>query len=200
MGLNRYTWIHQQELPSRGYTCGYCNRPLASAKGWQGKWEQNGSSPAFVYLCHHCTSPTFIDHQGRQWPGVIFGNGVSDIPEKTVSDLYDEARQATGAGAYTAAVLCCRKLLMHIAVAKGAPTGKTFAAYVDYLSVNHYISPDAKEWVDHIRSKGNEANHEIVIVGSDDAQELLSFCEMLLKTIFEFPAAIRKKLAAPKKP
>lgn len=197
--MNRYNWSNQQDLPSRGYTCGYCNRPLASAKGWHGAFEQNGQLRAFVFICHHCTSPTYIDHEGSQWPGVVFGNSVNDIPEKSVADLYDEARKATGAGAYTGAVLCCRKLLMHIAVAKGAATGQTFAAYVDYLSANHHISPDAKEWVDHIRTKGNEANHEIVIVGADDAKDLLSFCEMLLKTIFEFPAVIRKKLS-PAKP
>ena len=33
-------------------------------------------------------------------------------------------------------------------------------------------------------------------MGAEDAEELLSFCEMLLKTIFEFPAAIKKKQSA----
>ncbi len=196
--MNRYNWNRPEDLPSRNYKCGYCNQPLASAKGWHGAAEHNGALRAFVYLCHACTNPTFIDHEGQQWPGVVFGNIVSDIPEQTVALLYEEARRATGAGAFTAAVLCCRKLLMHIAVAKGAPVGQTFASYVDYLSANHHISPDAKDWVDHIRSKGNEATHEIVIVSRDDAQDLLAFCEMLLKTIFEFPAVIRRKLAAKK--
>jgi len=48
-------------------------------------------------------------------------------------------------------------------------------------------------WVDHIRKKGNEANHEIIIVEKDDATELLSFVEMLLKVIYEFPARMIKK-------
>ena len=134
--MNRYNWNSPQNIPSRGYTCGYCNRSLASEKGWHGVWEANAQSRAYVFICHHCTGPTFIDHTGGQWPGVIFGNVVSEIPEKTVSDLYDEARRATGCGANTAAVLCCRKLLMHIAVAKGANAGQSFASYVDYLSAN----------------------------------------------------------------
>lgn len=198
--MHPYDWNHLQDIPSRGYTCGYCNKPLASAKGWFAAHQHQNQYRAYVYVCHHCTGPTFIDHEGNQWPGVVFGNVVNDIPEKTVADLYEEARKATGAGANTAAVLCCRKLLMHIAVAKGAPAGQTFASYVDHLSANHYISPDAKDWVDHIRTKGNEANHEIVIMTSDDARDLLAFCEMLLKTIFEFPASIRKKLAKAKAP
>jgi hypothetical protein len=198
--MHRYKWTNLQDLPSRSFICGYCNHPLASARGWIGQWETNSGGLAYVFICHHCTSPTFIDHEGHQWPGVVFGNVVKDIPEQSVADLYEEARRATGAGAYTAAVLCCRKLLMHIAVAKGAKKGESFAYYVDYLSSNHHISPDAKDWVDHIRKTGNEANHEIIMASSADAEELLMFCEMLLKTIFEFPATIRKKLAKPTTP
>ena len=49
------------------------------------------------------------------------------------------------------------------------------------------------EWVNHIKDKGNEANHEITIAKSDEAKELLAFVEMLLKLIYEFPATMRKK-------
>jgi hypothetical protein len=44
--------------------------------------------------------------------------------------------------------------------------------------------------VDHIRKKGNEANHEIALMTRVDAEELLSFSEMLLKFIYEFPSRI----------
>jgi hypothetical protein len=89
---------------------------------------------------------------------------------------------------------------MHIAVGRGAKEGKSFIDYVNYLSDNHYIPPDAKDWVDHIRRKGNEANHEIKIMTPDDAQDLISFIEMLLKIIYEFPANIRRKTSAPSFP
>ena len=82
---------------------------------------------------------------------------------------------------------------MHIAVAKGATPGGTFASYVDYLVSNHFTPPDAKDWVDHIRTQGNEATHEITIMKKEDAEELVSFLEMLLKFLYEFPAAMRKK-------
>ena len=112
---------------------------------------------------------------------------------KNVEDLYQEARRATSAGSHTAAVLCCRKLLMHIAVSKGAKPGETFASYVNYLSDNNYVPPGAKEWVDHIREIGNEANHEINIMKPDDSKDLIKFSEMLLKIIFEFPATVQKR-------
>ncbi len=102
----------------------------------------------------------------------------------------------TATGSYTAAVLCCRKLLMHIAVANGAEDSLTFAQYVAHLSAKGFVPPGAKEWVDHIRDKGNEANHEIVIMTKEEAERLISFCEMLLKIIYEFPARTPKKTAS----
>jgi len=48
--------------------------------------------------------------------------------------------------------------------------------------------------VDHIRQKGNEANHEIKVMTAQDARDLVSFLEMLLKFVYEFPAKIRPPL------
>jgi hypothetical protein len=58
-------------------------------------------------------------------------------------------------------------------------------------------SPGAKDWVDHIRDKGNAANYEIVIMDRDTAEELIKFVEMLLKVIYEFPAAAKRRKAKP---
>ncbi|MEK6753659.1 MAG: DUF4145 domain-containing protein [Chloroflexota bacterium] len=185
-------WHQIQNIPSQNYICSYCNNPLASDKGWIAL-DQQSQVAGYICVCHRCLQPTYIDIYGRQHPGVTFGNPVQHIPDESVKELYDEARQATGIGSYTAAVLCCRKLLMHIAVSKGAKSGESFISYVEYLANNHFVPPDAKEWVDHIRKKGNEANHEITIMGIEDAKELLSFSEMLLKVIYEFPALIKNK-------
>jgi hypothetical protein len=92
---------------------------------------------------------------------------------------------------FTSAVLTCRKLLMHIAVAKGAAPGKSFMEYVEYLDQKNYIPPDGKGWVDYIRKKGNEANHEIKIMSVADASDLITFLEMLLKFVYEFPAKVQ---------
>jgi hypothetical protein len=195
--MSDYDWQNICEIPSRSYKCGYCGNSLASNLGFLAY--ETGSKHTFglIYTCHFCGQPTFIDYIDKQWPGITFGNPVNDIPDKAIRDLYDEARRITGVGGYTAAVLCCRKLLMHIAVTKGAPVGQNFVSYVEYLADNHFVPPDAKEWVDHIRKKGNEANHEIAIMSKEDAENLMSFIEMLLKVIFEFPAAAKKKIAKP---
>jgi hypothetical protein len=189
-------WTNIAAPNSRQYVCGYCGTSLASEKGWNATHSSDGR-PAFIFICHQCTKPTFFDADNSQTPGVVYGNPVKDITDDSVEKLYGEARRTTSAGAYTAAVLCCRKLLMHIAVAKGAKAGENFVSYVQFLTDNHFVPPDAKDWVDHIRKKGNEANHEIAIMNKDDAEELISFLEMLLKVIFEFPTAVKRRLGQP---
>jgi hypothetical protein len=197
--MKKIDWQSVGGLKSRSYTCGHCGAAVASEKGWHGTASVNGATRAvaFLYVCHQCTRPTLFDDfdTGAQSPGVVFGEPVSDIPDADTERLYNEARSCTGAGCYTAAVLCCRKLLMHVAVSLGANPGDPFINYVQYLADNHYVPPGAKGWVDHIRKKRNEANHEISLMQQGDAEELLAFVQMLLKVIYEFPASVQKKVS-----
>ncbi len=192
------TWHQNTGLLSYSYVCGYCGNSIASAIGYFADHfnapSRGSGHRAYIYICHKCYKPTFFDAiTAIQTPGAKFGNEVKDIDDVKVASLYDEARRTFSQNAFTSVVLSCRKLLMHIAVAKGAPAGQNFIQYVEYLSNQNYIPPDAKDWVDHIRQKGNEANHEIVIMKEEDAKDLLGFSEMLLKLIYEFPANIKRK-------
>ena len=85
---------------------------------------------------------------------------------------------------------------MHIAVAQKAAVGKNFVEYVEYLADQGYVPPNGRGWVDHIRTRGNEANHEIQLMAKSDAEELISFAEMLLKFIYEFPQRVPKPKGA----
>lgn len=86
---------------------------------------------------------------------------------------------------------------MHIAVSLGDKSGRGFIEYVEWLAVNNHIPANAKGWVDHIRKKGNEANHEIILMRREDAKDLLEFSEMLLKVTYEFPSRINAKQKTP---
>jgi hypothetical protein len=93
--------------------------------------------------------------------------------------------------AYTAAVMCCRKLLMNVAVSEGAKEGLKFSQYVKYLADEGHIPPKVTKWVDYIRNKGNDANHEIEIMAREDAERLIKFSEMLLRIMYEYPAEVQ---------
>ena len=195
-------WQNIATIPPRTYTCGHCGDKVSSSQGWTFNFPN--ISPAnfgsvMIRVCPGCNRPTFME--GASFiPGIPFGEAVGKIPSD-VEKLYEEARRCTALNAHTAAVLATRKLLMHIAVDRGAKPNENFQYYVEYLAGKGFVPPDGKAWVDHIRSKGNEANHEIKIMTPDDARDLLVFVEMLLKFIYEFPSRVPKPAApAPSKP
>jgi hypothetical protein len=177
-------WTNAGGLPSISYTCGHCGNLVATGSGWP----RSGNAER-IYLCSHCDKPTYFNERGAPLPGVAFGGTVAHLPPD-VELLYSEARRCTSAGAYTASVLLSRKLLMNIAVAQGAKAGESFISYVEFLANSGYVPPNGRGWVDHIRRKGNEATHEIVLMSDRDAQDLIAFSEMLLKFIYEFPSKV----------
>jgi len=192
MGEVKLNWGNTSTLPSTSYKCGYCGNSLASNVGYQANSPSHSPYKGFIYICHYCDRPTFFDFNQYQYPGASYGNAVSNIP-KDIEILYNEARNCVAYNANTASVLCCRKLLMNIAVSKGANEGQKFIEYVEYLSDKGFVPPNGKDWVDHIRKKGNEANHEIVLMKREDAEDLITFIEMILKFIYEFPSKIKLK-------
>jgi hypothetical protein len=173
------------------FTCGYCGSLVGSDKGWDGTVLSTGDTRrGLIRLCPHCSGPTYMNlAPSAQVPGIPYGNPVKHLPSD-IEKLYEEARSCMAGGAPTAAALCCRKLLMHIAVERKAEEGKTFQYYVDYLETNHYIPTGAKAWVDQIRTKGNEANHEIKINTGEEGKEIIDFTEMLMKVIYEYPSRV----------
>jgi len=187
-------WVGKQKIESIPYQCGYCNNIVASEVGYKvgAHADGSGAQVAGIYICPSCGGPTFFQPTGEQYPDVAFGSHVKHVPEE-VEKLYDEARKCTSSSAYTAAVMVCRKILMHLAVEQDAEKDKSFAYYVTYLSDKGFVPPHGKHWVDHIRKKSNEANHEIVLMSRDDAKDIIIFIEMLLKFIYEFPSMVPRE-------
>ncbi|MGE4180235.1 MAG: DUF4145 domain-containing protein [Limisphaerales bacterium] len=182
-------WEKPETLAPAKFTCGYCGSLVSSEKGWRlidkNRNQQNG-----VFICPDCKCPTFVyPREDARTPDSAFGSPVQNLPHE-LEALYEEARSCTAHGAYTVSVLILRKMLMNIAVNQGAAEGLRFIEYVDYLAVNHFIPPNGRHWVDHIRKKGNEATHEIALMNHTDAKDLIVFIEMLLRFIYEFPSMI----------
>jgi hypothetical protein len=181
-----------QNLKNKAWTCGYCSHKVSSDRGYSinerpinGQMKQSGG----IYICPNCQGASFCPSSSSTYPSPAFGRPISHLPEE-IESVYEEARRCTSTNCYTAAVLICRKILMNLAVEKGAEEGKSFLIYVNYLSDANYIPPNGKHWVNHIRKKGNNATHEIAVMTKDDAHDILIFTEMLLKFVYEFPAMI----------
>ena len=103
--------------------------------------------------------------------------------------LFDEGAAAFGSGAFTAASMVARKILMACACHEGADDGKAFTYYVDYVTDTVLTFPRAKTAIDQIRTIGNEANHSIQFVTADSAKRALEIVAYTLNAIYSLPSA-----------
>ena len=181
-------WADLSELKSKNYKCGYCGSDIASNEGYYIERFGEDAELGYIYICHKCNKPTYFEFE-EQTPGNSFGRPFEKaiFKDESVYDLYEEARRCMSINAYTSVGMCCRKLLMHIAVDCGAKEGLKFIDYVDYLDKNSYIPINCKVWIDAIRNKGNDANHKIIILNRREAEQLISFIGMIINVIYEMP-------------
>lgn len=178
-----HQWMNLSDGAGLSLDCGWCG---AVGAGVGGVFIRSSHVYDRVLICNVCGGPS-VEWRHTRVPGVPYGESVDHVPEETAR-VYEEARAAFGAGAYTGVALLCRKALMHVANSLGADDNLNFVQYVDYLVEDGHVPKNARGWVDKIRVGGNEPNHEIVFTSEDEAKELLAFTSMLLKVAYEFPA------------
>jgi hypothetical protein len=135
-------------------------------------------------LCPNCGDASVVTRKNEQYPAPIPGPDLQGLPP-AISVAYDEARKCLGLSALSASTMMCRKILMHVAVEKGADSGERFEQYVDYLQQHGYISPSMKLWVDRIRKLGNEGAHDLEAPSREAAESALAFTGELLRTVYE---------------
>ncbi len=183
-------WKEPKILESTNYQCAYCGNQVASVLGWY------AGSQSRIRLCPHCNFPTFfgMTRASLRWiqiPMAPPGRPIGNVPP-AIAQLYEEARQSAGVGAYTASVLTCRKMLVDLAVDQGDKyeRGKRFFQYVEYLAAKMFAPPQGKDWLDRIKDRGNDATHELGVMGAQDAMLLITFIEMILRLLYEFPAML----------
>lgn len=185
-----FVWQHAHPVGKHSFQCGYCGHMVDSDLGYFAPGRDGVI--AKILICPTCSNPTYFDGLEKQHPSVRLGNQVNGISENGVLNLYNEARDCTSVGAYTAAFLLCRKILISIAVQHGADKGEGFVSCIGYLEEKGYVPPDGKKWVDAISKKGNEATHEIVLKTEKEGKQILHVVEMLLRFIYEFPSMLEE--------
>lgn len=118
------------------------------------------------------------------YPSGLPLRNIDGLPSE-VRDAYNEARRCFSVEAYTGSELLCRKILMHVAVEKGATEGADFSSYLKYLADAGYITPPMEPWVALIREHGNRSTHDIAPPERNRAASTLSFTEQMLRSIYE---------------
>jgi hypothetical protein len=198
----RLAWSNLLAIGPARFVCYCCGSTVGGREGYFATTTDIQNLQARIYICPFCTRPTLLvgatDRGDNgifevrvQEPGASYGPDVENLSDD-VKGIYGEARRCLTVEANAAAVMLCRKLLMHIAVERGAQAGESFVFYIDYLLANGFISANNRDWVDRIRTLGNEANHTITAHSRGDAETIIEFSAMLLKTIYEYPARAQK--------
>ncbi len=180
------SWGSTSTPKTLSFICGYCNKEVASNVGWE-KYNSGYSAEEFVRICPCCNKPTYINEsESEQTPGIVYGSSILFLPEN-IGNLYNEARNCFSINAYTSVIMCCRKLLMHIACEEGAGENLAFGKYVQYLKDNGYVTKPGQAWADSILKMGNIANHTLENYSTTEAELIMRFTEIMLKTIYETP-------------
>lgn len=187
MTFDGYERISQPNLNDRNayqeYTCGYCGNKVSGIV--VAKYNCIGGYSSVKWLiCTCCGEGSVCTPGGRIFPSTSYGPIIEGLPE-LIQDAYQEARDCFSVEAFSACELLCRKILMHIAVEKGAKEKESFTSYITFLSDKGYVTPPMKEWVELIREHGGKATHLIEKPDRKRAESTFMFTAELLRLIYE---------------
>ena len=177
------------------YRCGYCGRETSGAV--VAGWYSDSDFQVRWLACTACGNPSVSDPEGVIRPAAKFGPTIEGLTVE-IEAAYEEARTCLGVSAFTACELICRKILMHVAVEKGAAAGDSFTAYIDHLEKQGYVTPPMKPWVEEIRRIGNAATHKLETPDKVRAESSLMFTAELLRLVYEMDHMARRYVPQPK--
>ena len=184
-----FTIVGVSPAPNEAYEvnalahCGSCGRPIAFRANTAGQ----GVSPA--------QTDGDIERSWRVvdvWPERLATSAPKHTPPN-IRQRFLEGEDAFARESWNAAVAMYRATL-DIATKSLAdvPANVTFHKRLVWLHDNHRITPDMKDWADHVRIEGNEALHDPEAFTEEDAKPLRLFTETFLRYVFELPGEVRE--------
>ena len=152
-------------------------------------------------VCQDCCGASiaiaYDDELATIYPPRPSGRQIENLPTDVVK-IWEEANLTYSVGAYTSAVLMCRKIVFATAVKCGLPAkndkgrASKFEECVNYLVDKGIITKHIKNnWADSIRTWGNAATHEIQSVKESTADKAIKFTEQVLLLSFEYSGAAK---------
>jgi hypothetical protein len=163
------------------YTCGFCNRDVSGIV----VAEYNSTYTRVQWLiCPSCEEGSVYSMRKGLNPRSSFGYEIEGLPD-IVKKAYQEARDCFSVNAYIACEQLCRKILMYVAVEKGAEDNEAFSYYIRFIIDKGYITEPMKPWVELIKEHGGKATHLIEESSKERAESTLMCTAQLLKIIYE---------------
>lgn len=201
-------WAQTSELTGQQrtrYTCGFCSSMSAPNRAYLGPSQIDGNAMAWIYICSFCGQPTYRDLDGKMTPQPSYGRDIPKIRNEDAGKLYREAQNCYQVGAFTAAVLVCRKLLLNVtnavkleradeieAAGKDATREREpfseFAPCITWLSHNDYIPRRMINAFREIPRIGGDATHTMPLMEVKEAELLINRSYDLLMMVYVHPS------------
>lgn len=178
----------EKKLDGRNYivtaTCGACAMPVSFRVR-----ERLGTGYAPMKDSRNIEGDAWAVE--RQWPKRTDAIAPLHVPGP-VARRFLEGEEAYARHSWNAAVAMYRSALdIATKALPDVPAGQTFYKRLAWLHDHHRITPDMKDWADHVRIEGNDALHDEDEYTEADAKPLRLFTEMFLKYVFELPGEVR---------
>lgn len=134
-----------------------------------------------------------VSFRGVHWWPLPKSKLSDDIP-KEISNIYAEAILTFYANAPRATAVMLRRTIEAITVNFGETKG-TLAQRLQVLADKNILQPSLAEWAKEVRLIGNQGAHYDPAndVSMEDAKQLLTFVQELLKYLFELPAELKRR-------
>ena len=168
--------------------CKYCGKEIASDEGYTAQYVTSKGIryiKELIHICHYCKAPNITDLTWNMILNSLPGKEIKKLPDD-IKCVYNEARACMSVGAYTAAVMLFRKILMNVSVEDGAEEGKDFTFYLGYLCKEGFVPRRQTKQAEQVKNLGNDANHKIECRTKEEAEMLFKFVEQFLITNYEF--------------
>ena len=122
---------------------------------------------------------------------------VDGLPDNIVQ-VYHEARKAISVQMYTSCEMLCRKILVNVAVDKGAKKKDTrnHKKCIRYLVKKGYIDGMLTRMASYVRLTGNLSTHEIESPSLERTEQTLRFTAGVLKRVYD----VEREVVEPKEP
>lgn len=169
---------------------------VIARRGTSDQFEAGSVKNAWFY-CVNC-------RKGCVSNGLVVVPGKLDFPTpegtpEQEAQLWEEVRRCLSAGAFNAAAMLCRKLLLHMVFThkrsldrNATPDDLSFAAAV---ADNGVITEAMNNLATNIKDVGNKANHELPHVTETDARDIALFTHYLFISVDEMPKRARYETA-----
>lgn len=170
------------------WLCGHCNQTVAALPiASHPSTADADQAPVSTFLaCPSCGKGT-VRVLGQTFPPSLQARPIEHVDEE-VAQTWHEVRLAHAVGAYTGAVILCRKLLMHMACDRtGADAGLKFVDYIDILINSGELPKSHQDLLHSVREAGNRATHLLESVNRHDATLTIRITEACLFNLYEIP-------------